>query len=79
MEVEFPQRQSQPELDVQESPFQSLIQLSAHVGAQAKVAEVKRAAATMVDFILDGCICEVGVFGTVKCWEESESICTMVE
>ena len=52
MEVEFPHRQSQPELEVQESPFQLPMQLSAHVGAQAKAADVKRAAATMVDFIL---------------------------
>jgi hypothetical protein len=52
IEVEFPQRQSQPELEVQESPFQLLIQVSAQVGAQAKAAEEKRAAATIVDFIL---------------------------
>lgn len=51
MEVELPQRQSQPELEVHESPFQSLIQVSAQVGAQANAAEEKRAAATIVDFI----------------------------
>lgn len=52
MAVEFPQRQSQPEVEVQEAPFQLVMQLSAHVGAQAKAAEVKRAAARMVDFML---------------------------
>lgn len=54
--VAFPQRQSQPELDVHESPFQLPMQLSAHDGPQAKAAEVKRAVARMVDFILARCL-----------------------
>ena len=54
--VAFPQRQSQPEFDVQESPFQSPMQLSAHDGPQANAAEVKRAVARMVDFILARCL-----------------------